>query len=105
MDLDIPGTSIAGIGEENMSSGSGLGPWEPFRLAEVLDLRSFTYDSKYDRIVQERVKKVSTIEGSPLSVVTQVPVIGYVREDLMETTKEGSAFMDATIENIQMLCQ
>jgi membrane protein involved in colicin uptake len=38
MDLDIPGTSTTGTGAETMSSGLGLGPWEPFRSAEILDL-------------------------------------------------------------------
>jgi hypothetical protein len=46
MDLDILGTSTIGTGEETMSNGLGLRPWEPFRSAKVLDLRSFTYDSK-----------------------------------------------------------
>jgi hypothetical protein len=44
---------------------------------------------KLNRIVQERVKKVPVTEGSPLSVVTQVPVTGDVREDPMETTRVG----------------
>jgi hypothetical protein len=55
--------------------------------------------------VQERVKKVPTTEGAPLSVVTQVPVTGDVREDPVATTREGFSFMDATIDNIQRLCQ
>jgi hypothetical protein len=46
MDLDVLGTSIAGIGAETMSSGLGIGPWEPFWSAKILDLRSFTYDRK-----------------------------------------------------------
>jgi hypothetical protein len=71
-----------------MNNGLGLGPWEPFRSTEILDLCSFTYDSKTRRIVQERVKKVPTTEGAPLSVVTQVPVIGDVREDPVATTRE-----------------
>jgi hypothetical protein len=87
MDLDIPGMSIVGTEAETTSSGLGLGPWEPFRPTEVLDLRSFTYDSKTGRIVQERVKKVPVTEGAPISVVTQVPVIGDVREDPVATTK------------------
>jgi hypothetical protein len=57
-----------------MSIGLGLGPWEPFRSAEILDLLSFTYDSKTGRIVKERVEKVPVIEGAPFSVVTQVHV-------------------------------
>jgi predicted nuclease with TOPRIM domain len=50
-------------------------------------------------------KKGSTAEGAPLSVVTQVPVTGDVREDPMETTRVGFSFMDATVDNIQRLCQ
>jgi hypothetical protein len=50
--------------------------------------------------MQERVKKVPTTEGAPLSVVTQVPVTGDVREDPVATTREGFSFMDATIDNI-----
>jgi predicted nuclease with TOPRIM domain len=60
---------------------------------------------KLTRIVQERVKKVPTAEGAPLSVVTQVPIIGDVREDPVATTKVGFSFMDATVDNIQRLCQ
>jgi hypothetical protein len=64
MDLDVPGTSTAGAGAETTSSGLGLRPWEPFRSAKILDLRSFTYDSKTNRIMQERVKKVPAAEGA-----------------------------------------
>jgi hypothetical protein len=71
----------------------------------VLDLRSFTYDSKTGRIVQEWVKKVSVTEGAPISVVTHVPVTGDVREDPISTAKAGSAFMNANIDNIQRLCR
>jgi hypothetical protein len=66
MDLDIPGTSVAGTEAETTSNGLGLGPWDPFQPIEVLDLRSFMYDSKIDRIVQEIAKKVSLIEGAPI---------------------------------------
>jgi small-conductance mechanosensitive channel len=82
----------------------GLGPWEPFRSTEILDIHSFTYDRKTGWIIQERVKKFQH-KGAPLSVVTQVPVTGDVREDPVETTREGFAFMDATVDNIQRLCQ
>jgi hypothetical protein len=50
--------------------------------------------------VQERVKKVPTIEGAHLSVVTQVLVTSDVREDPVATTREGFGFMDATMDNI-----
>jgi hypothetical protein len=45
------------------------------------------------------------MKGAPISVVTQVPVTGDVREDLVATTRVGSAFMDANIDNIQRLCK
>jgi hypothetical protein len=83
----------------------GLGPWEPFRSTEIVDIHSFTYDRKTGQIVQERVKKVPAAEGAPLSVVTQVPITGDVRENPVATTREGFAFMDATVDNIQRLCQ
>jgi hypothetical protein len=38
-------------------------------------------------------------------VVTQAPVTGDVIEDPVSTTKSSSAFMDATIDNIQRPCQ
>jgi hypothetical protein len=38
-----------------------------------LNLRSFTYDSKIGKIVQEKVKKVHVTKGTPISVVTHVP--------------------------------
>jgi hypothetical protein len=40
-------------------------------------------------------KKGSVEEGAPLSVVTQVPITGDVREDVVATTRAGFAFMDA----------
>jgi hypothetical protein len=55
--------------------------------------------------VQERVKKVPTVEGDNLLVVNKVPITGDVKEDHVETTREGVAFMDATVENIQRMCQ
>jgi hypothetical protein len=69
----------------------------------MLDLKSFMYDSKIGRIVQEQVKKMPVLEGDHISVVTQVLVMGDVREDPVETTRAGSAFMDANIYNIQRL--
>jgi len=70
MDLDIPGTSTTCTEEKEMIIGLGRGPLEHFRPAEVLDIKSFTYNSKNDRIVQERFKKVLVKEGDPISVVT-----------------------------------
>jgi hypothetical protein len=63
-----------------------MGLWTPFQPSEVLDLRSFTYDNKTGRIVQEQVRKVPTTEGMPISVVTHVPVTGDVRENPIATT-------------------
>jgi hypothetical protein len=105
LDLDILGTSDVGTRAETTRNGLGLRPQDPFRPIEVLDMRSFTYDSKTGRIMEERVKKVPVIEGVPISVVTQVPIIGDVKEDHVATCKADSAFMDATIDNVQRLCQ
>jgi hypothetical protein len=63
MDTDPPKVSTAGINMDTSVSGLGLGLWTPFQPSEVLDLRSFTYDSKTDRIMQEQLKKVPTTEG------------------------------------------
>jgi predicted nuclease with TOPRIM domain len=71
----------------------------------VLYLRRFTYESKTGGIVQERVKKMLVMKGDTISVVTRVPVIGDVREDILETTRVGYAFMDTNINNIQRLCK
>jgi hypothetical protein len=57
MDVDIPGTSTTGTETDPTGSGLGLGLWEPFQPAEVLDLRSFTYDSKTGRIVQDELRR------------------------------------------------
>jgi hypothetical protein len=46
MELDIPGTSTADTSAEEMRSGLGLEPWEPFWLAKILELCSFTYYNK-----------------------------------------------------------
>jgi hypothetical protein len=51
------------------------------------------------------VKKVLAAEGAPLSVVTYVIVIGSLSENPMEIEKERFVFMDATIDNMQRLCQ
>jgi hypothetical protein len=48
---------------------------------------------------------MSVMEGDPISVVTQVPVMGDVRKDHVATTRASSAFMDANIDNIQRLCK
>jgi hypothetical protein len=104
MDLDIPGNSTAGSRADTMINGLCLRPWDPFRPLEVLDLISFTYDSKIGRLVQERVKKVPVTKGAPISVVTQVLITGDVKEDLVETTRDGFGFIDATIDNIHRLC-
>jgi hypothetical protein len=69
MEFDIHGTSTTSTREETMSDALGLESWEPFQPAEILDLHNFTYDSKANRIMQERVNKVLAVEGAPLSVV------------------------------------
>jgi len=54
--------------------------------------------------VQERVKRAPTTKGAHFSMVTQVPITGYVREDPVEKTRVGFSFMDVTMENIQRIC-
>jgi hypothetical protein len=69
-------------------------------LRKVLYLKSFTYENKISRIVKEQVKKISLTEGEPISVVTHVPVTGYVRKYLAATTTTGYTFMNANVDNI-----
>jgi hypothetical protein len=38
MDLDVPGTSTVGTKTKTTSSVLGLGPWEPFRSTEIVDI-------------------------------------------------------------------
>jgi hypothetical protein len=70
MDIDILGTYTTGTEADIINNGLGLGLWELFQPIQVLDLRSFTYDNKNGRIVQERVKKMLMMEVDPISVVT-----------------------------------
>jgi len=51
------------------------------------------------------VKKIPATKGSPLSVVTQVPIIENVRENYEATAREGFTFMDENVDNIQRLCK
>lgn len=105
METNIPKTSTAGEDTNIRGNGLGMGLWTPFQPSEMLDLRSFTYDSRTGRIMQEQVKKVPTTEGMPLSVVTHVPVIGDVRENPIAMAMVGSTFMNTNVDNIQRLCQ
>jgi hypothetical protein len=100
METNISKMSIVGIDTDISGSGLGLEPWEPFQPSEVLDLRSFTYDRKTDKIIQEQLRKVLATEGMPILVVTHVPVNGYVRDNLIETTIVDIAFMNANEDNI-----
>jgi hypothetical protein len=43
--------------------------------------------------VQEEVKKVPTMGGYPILIVTQTPVTRYVREDPVAIASIGSNFM------------
>jgi hypothetical protein len=105
MDLDVPGTSTIGTKIETTSSVLGLGPWEPFWLTKIVEIRSFMYDRKMGQIVQERVNKVTTTKGDPLSVVTQVPITGDVTENPVAKKRAVFAFMDAIVDNMQRLWQ
>jgi hypothetical protein len=70
MELDVPRKSTADTGVETMSSGLGLGLGNLFsQLKYWISVVSRTIE-KLCQIVQERVKKVPAVEGSPLSVVT-----------------------------------
>jgi hypothetical protein len=64
-------------------------------------LRSFTYDNKTGKIVQEKIKKVPTTQGMPISVLTQVPITGDVRENPIATTTTNTTFMSANEDNIR----
>jgi hypothetical protein len=68
-------------------------------------LRSFTYDIKTGKIVQEKVRKVPTTQGIPISVLAQVPVTGYIRENPIASATAGTIFMSANEDNIRRLCQ
>lgn len=65
MDTDIPLVST-----KAPFNNLGLGIWAPFQPSEVLNLRSFTYDSKSDKIMQEKVKMVPKTQGISISVLT-----------------------------------
>jgi hypothetical protein len=97
--------STTGTNTQTPFSGLGLGIWAPFQPSEVPNLRSFTYDNKSGKIVQEKVKKVPTTQGMSISVLTQVPIIGDVRENPIATASVGTAFMNANEDNIRRLCQ
>jgi hypothetical protein len=103
MDIDILGKSTTGTNSDPTGNDLGLGLWEPFQPTEVLDLRSFMYDNKNGRIMQEKFKNIPVMEGVTLLVFTQVPVTRDVREDPVAKTRVGFAFMNANIYNIQRL--
>jgi hypothetical protein len=104
METDIPKTSTDGV-ETDLSSHNRLGIWGPFQSSKVLNLRSFTYENKTGRTVQEKVNKVLVTEGALISIVTHVPVMRDVREDHVSIATIGSMFMNSNVENIQRLCQ
>jgi hypothetical protein len=68
-------------------------------------MRSFTYDRKYGKIVQDKVNKVSKTQGMSILVLTQVPIIGDIRENPIVTFTTGTAFMNNNEYNIRRLCQ
>jgi hypothetical protein len=105
MDTDTQEVSIVGTNTQTPSNGLGLGIWAPFQPSEVPNLRSFTYDNKTGKIMQEKVNKVLTTQGMLISVLMQVPITGDVRENPIATASAGTAFMNANEDNIQRLCQ
>jgi hypothetical protein len=70
MDVDIPGKSTTGTKRNPRGSGLGLGLWKPFQPAQVLYLRSFMYDSKTSKIMQELFKKILVTEMDPILFFT-----------------------------------
>jgi hypothetical protein len=51
MDVDIPRTPTIGIETNPKRNYLSLRLWESFQPIEVIDIRSFTYDSKTGRIL------------------------------------------------------
>jgi hypothetical protein len=100
MDIDLLEVSTVGIEIDTSTIDLGLGLWTPFQPSEVLNLRSFTYDRKNAKIMKEQLKKVPTIEGIPISVVTRIPIMGDVRENPIATATTGTTFMSANEDNI-----
>jgi len=45
-----------------------------FKAKKVLNLKKFTYDKASRKIMEEQVKKVPTMRGDLILVVTQTPV-------------------------------
>jgi len=55
--------------------------------------------------VQEKVRKVPTTQGIPISVIAQVPITGDIRENPIASATAGTTFMSANEDNIRRLCQ
>jgi hypothetical protein len=70
VDIDAPETSTLGTNTQAPFIGQGLGLWAPFQQSEVINMKSFMYDSKSGKIVQEEIKKVTTTQGMLISVLT-----------------------------------
>jgi hypothetical protein len=104
METGILKMSIVGVETDLSGNDLGLGIWEKLHPSEVLHLRSFTYDNKTWKIVQEQVKKVLVTEGAPISVVTHVAIMGYVREGIVVRTMASFVFMNDNLDNIEIVC-
>jgi hypothetical protein len=70
MDIDILEVSTTWTNIKASFNNLRLGIWAPFQPSEVPNLRSFTYDRKYEKIRKEKVNKVSKTQGMLISVLT-----------------------------------
>jgi hypothetical protein len=100
MDIDIPEVSTTCTNIETFFNGLGLGIWAPFQPSEVLNLRSFTYDNRCGKIVQEKLNKVLIAQGMSITFLTQVFITRDVRENPISTTTAGTMFMNTNEDNI-----
>jgi len=104
MYIDILKVSIVDTITEAPFINLVLWIWDPFQPSEFPNLRSFTYDNNSGNIMQEQIKKVKTNQGIPISVLTQVSIIGDVRENPIATAIVGTKFMSSNEDNIRRLC-
>jgi hypothetical protein len=85
MDTDLPEIFTTCTSGQSQIGGLDLGFEPHLKQAEVPNLKKFTYDKASGKIMQEQVKKVPTMGGDPISVVTQTPVTRDVREYLIHS--------------------
>jgi hypothetical protein len=105
MDIDIQEVSTTYTSTKEPFKNLVLGIWDPFQPSEVPNLRSFIYDNKIGKIVQEQVKKIPTAQGMPISVLTQVPITRDVMENPIAIATVSTSFMISNEYNIRRLFQ